>query len=59
MCHTATQSPAKAAGGAQAQRSAQAQMKLHSEAPRTFIASSDYAAAALQLQTKTATLQWV
>lgn len=56
MCRIATQSPAKAAGGAQAQRSAQAQMKLHSEAPRTFIVSYHYAAA-LQLQTKIATLQ--
>lgn len=55
MCPLATQSPAEAAGGAQAQQSAQAQMKLHSEAPHTFIVSY-HCAAALQLQTKIATL---
>jgi len=40
-----TQSPARAAGGAQAQRLAQAQMKLHSEAPCAFIVNCHYAAA--------------
>lgn len=58
MCHIATQSPAEVAGGARAEQSTQAQMKLHSEAPHTFIVSY-HCAAVLQLQTKIATLQWV
>lgn len=50
--------PCKAAGGAQAETSAQAQVKLHSEAPLTSRVSYHYAAM-LQLQTKPATPQRV